>query len=150
MTTSRSTSAHIVRPDARHHARGCAAVAFARAGGLLAALALLTLAAQPASAQRPRGNQFGAPSIGRPTTSPYLNLLRRGGDSGNMALDYHRLVRPEQQLRRSAAAQEQQIGQLQRDVDRALQPDGTTSRAAPSGHQTTFMNLGRYYPTRGR
>jgi hypothetical protein len=62
------------------------------------------------------------------------------------ALNYHRIVRPEQDLRRYSAGLSGQISGLRQDLTKSgLLPDG--SRPLPTtGHTTSFLNLGGYYP----
>jgi hypothetical protein len=81
----------------------------------------------------------------RPTFSPYLNLLNRGGNPG---LNYLGIVRPQQQL-------QQQFNQLQQQTNQQLQALGsaydtqldTLSSALlpPTGNVATFGNLGNYF-----
>lgn len=114
--------------------------------GLVALLLSLGWSA-PAMAQ---GNQFGAPGIQRPTTSPYLNLFRGGNNRAlNFGLNYQRGVRPERDLRQYSAGLNNNIGALQNDFNRAIGPDG--SLIVPgTGHKTSFMNTGGYYSGGGR
>jgi hypothetical protein len=89
------------------------------------------------------------PGITRPTTSPYLNLLRnRNGGGGSPALNYYGLVRPQQDLRNYSARLNQQVTGLRRDVtslQAGLLPDGSRPLST-SGHVTSFQNLGGYFP----
>lgn len=101
----------------------------------------------PAMAQ---GNQFGAPSIQRPTTSPYLNLLRGGNNRAlNFGLNYQRGVRPEQDLRRYSAGLNNNIGNVQNDLNRVIGPDGSL-QVPGTGHTTSFMNTRGYFSGGGR
>lgn len=114
--------------------------AAARAGAAALGLSWAGLAlAQPPG--------VGGPGPTRPTTSPYLNLLQ-GGNRGNAALNYYRLVRPEQEWRRYDAQLNQQVTGLRRDVNNlqaGLLPDGSRPLST-SGHATSFQNLGSYFP----
>jgi hypothetical protein len=76
----------------------------------LLACAAVLLAATVATAQPMPG--VGAAQ--RPTFSPYLNLLNRGGNPG---LNYLGIVRPQQQL-------QQQFNQLQQQTNQQLQSLG--------------------------
>jgi hypothetical protein len=107
---------------------------------LLAIIAGLICTA-PTMAQ---GNQFGAPSIQRPTTSPYLNLFQGTNRAMDLGLNYQRRVRPEQDLRNYAARNNQQIGNLQQQFNTAIAPDGTIILPG-TGHQTSFMNTRGYF-----
>lgn len=109
-------------------------------------LLLTILGSRPALAQAP-GNQFGAPSIRRPTTSPYLNLFRDNNNNNralNFGLNYQRLVRPEQELRNYSANLNTQIGTLADRVDSQIAPDGSVT-VPGTGHSTSFMNTGGYF-----
>lgn len=88
------------------------------------------------------------PGVGpaqRPTFSPYLNLLNRGGNPG---LNYLGIVRPQQQM-------QQQFNQLQQQTNQQLSALGsaydsqldTLSSAflPPTGNVSTFGNLGNYF-----
>jgi hypothetical protein len=106
--------------------------------------------AQPCAAQPPVGNTFGSQSIRRPTTSPYLNLHRTGDPGIDFAIDYQKLVRPEQQLRNYSANLNSRLNRLEHRVNQAIAPDGSLILPG-TGHATTFMNTGRYFPGyRGR
>ena len=84
-----------------------------------------------------------------PTVSPYLNLFRESLD-GNDDLNYNTLVRPQlEQQRMNEQFQRQNL-----DISRRVQaiaaqadynPQGSKSQY-PTGHQTTFMYYGHYYP----
>lgn len=84
----------------------------------------------------------------RPTTSPYLNLLR-GANGGGTGLRYYGIVRPEQRFHQQADQFSRSLSELDRRVD-AQQPAETrsleTSILSPSGHSSTFFNTGQYYP----
>lgn len=117
-------------------------------GGLTGIMALL-LALAGSSSVMAQGNQFGAPTIQRPTTSPYLNLFRGSNRALNFGLNYQRRVRPEQDLRQYSAGLNNNIGNVQSDLNRAIGPDG--SLLVPgTGHRTSFMNTGGYFSGGGR
>ncbi len=78
---------------------------------LLPACAAVLLTATVASAQPMPG---GGGAAQRPTFSPYLNLLNRGGNPG---LNYLGIVRPQQQM-------QQQFNQLQQQTNQQLQSLG--------------------------
>jgi hypothetical protein len=109
----------------------------------------LTLAASAAQAQQP-GVQPGAPYITPPVLSPYLNMLR----SGNPAVNYYGLVRP--QIQQGQQLQALQYG-LARSAEEAAAAEGPTTGtgvAANTGHTVGFMTYARYFnttaPPRGR
>jgi len=105
---------------------------------------------RPAAAQAPVGNQFGAQSVRRPTTSSYLNLQRTGDPTIDFAINYQQLVRPQRQFRNDTANLNNRLNSLQRQVNRAIRPDGTLILPG-TGHATSFMNTGQYFPGyRGR
>lgn len=108
-------------------------------------LVLVVFAAGIAQAQAPSGNQFGAPGVGRPTTSPYLNLLQ-GRNNRSVALDYFRLVKPEQEWRRYSSGLNQRLNLVESTLSQDLLPDGSRGTVKRSGHSTTFMNTGSYFP----
>ena len=103
-----------------------------------------------------RDNRGSVPN--RPTVSPYLNLLRRGGGIG---LNYYGLVKPEQRLRDQARRQQQQTRELERNQRRiaeqqrqllnpySLPPGdrrtGGSALIRPTGHQTTTFNTMGYF-----
>jgi len=85
----------------------------------------------------------------RPTVSPYLNLLRGNGRS--TAFNYFRGVRPENEFRDADQGLNQSVQRLQGQIieqQRLLQDQA--SGLTPSGHQTSFLNLGTYFPQTGR
>lgn len=82
----------------------------------------------------------------RPTTSPYLNLLRRPG-GGGLGFNYYQRVRPEFEFRNDYQRLNRSLQQLQgqtRQQQQLLQGLTTT------GHQTSFLNYGSYYPLGSR
>ncbi len=76
--------------------------------------------------------------LSRPTTSPYLNLLR----SGSSALNYYNLVRPEFEFRNAYQGLQGQLTQ-QQNVVRELSEEGLPV----TGHATLFQNYSHYYPS---
>lgn len=107
---------------------------------------LLALFLCPVSAHA-QVNDFGAPSIQRPTTSPYLNLFRSNNRGLNFGLNYQRLVRPEQQWRNYTSRLNSQVGTLQGRVNSAIAPDGSIILPG-TGHATSFLNTGGYLQSR--
>ena len=84
----------------------------------------------------------------RPTTSPYLNLL--GGNRGP-GFNYYRRVRPEQNFLRNDAIFNRSLGNMQQEMSsfkRQLQ--STKSGLSPTGHRTSFLNLGNYFGSNSR
>ena len=112
---------------------------------LCVALCVGLLCVHSADAQPPTGNTFGSRGVRRPTTSPYLNLQRSGDPSIDFAINYQQLVRPQQQLRSEASNLNNRLNSLQRQVNKAIRPDGTLILPG-TGHATSFMNTGRYFP----
>ena len=111
-----------------------------RSTAILLTAAFVALAATGAEAQGPDLRPFR-----RPTTSPYLNLLQRNG--AGIGFNYYRSVKPEFEFRR---AYEQQYQTLRR-IDRRLQQQeqriqSLNSQFGPTGHTTSFLNYGGYYP----
>ncbi|MDA1015174.1 MAG: hypothetical protein O3A00_12065 [Planctomycetota bacterium] len=91
---------------------------------------LATWSCSVALAQLPSGGVAG-----RPTFSPYLNLLRRS----DPVLNYYGIVRPEQDFR---AANQAFRGSLQ-DMDRRFEEEGNQSlrsRLQSSGHAVRFFS----------
>ena len=109
------------------------------------AIALFVACGTCAFAQSPGGNQFGQPGVSRPTTSPYLNLLQ-GRNNRSVALDYFRLVKPEQEWRRYTSGLNQRLNLVESTLSQDLLPDGSRGTVKRSGHSTTFMNTGSYFP----
>lgn len=81
----------------------------------------------------------------QPSVSPYLNLLRRPNNGGGgLGFNYYQRYLPQRRaleadrtLTNSLNRVQRQQQTLQRQIDTGL---------APTGHQTSFMNLGSYYP----
>jgi len=89
----------------------------------------------------------------RPTVSPYLNLLREDL-TDEVVPNYHTLVRPQLQQIEFQQQQQQQNAMMYRQLQQlqarsAFTPQGSETML-PTGHMTTFLNLGGYYPMPGR
>ena len=112
---------------------------------ILAIVALIVAghvaSSKEASAQRRPG--FGR--SGRPTTSPYLNLLRRAG-GGGIGFNYFQRVRPEQEFRRNNARLGRSLNTLTQQVNRQGQELKPGAGLGQTGHGAVFMNLGNYFP----
>ena len=110
-----------------------------RAATFCVALAIL-LSVDVAYGQRRAGQYVPA----RPTTSPYLNLLR---DDIGIVPNYHALVRPQQRQQQVNQQQQQTIRQQQRqiqDLNRdVLQIRDPNIRA--TGTASSFMNYSHFY-----
>lgn len=92
-----------------------------------------------------QGPSFG--TSGRPTTSPYLNLVP--GSNFSPAFNYYRSYRPEEEFRRDAQKLNRSLKNLRKDVDRIdLTEQKSTSQLGTTGHRATFHNLGTYFPKR--
>ena len=105
---------------------------------LLFALTLLLAATQTARAQ------FGGNPNDRPAFSPYLNLLR--GSQNNAVLNYHGLVRPQNEFFQRSGQLNQGLYSLQQQAQqpgglRSRQGSGLYSRMGVTGHPTAFMTL---------
>jgi hypothetical protein len=84
-----------------------------------------------------------------PTVSPYLNLFRED-DNGFDDFNYQTLVRPQlqqqqfnQQVQRQNYIINQQLQAMAAQSD--FNPQGSQTQA-PTGHSTTRMYYGHYYP----
>jgi hypothetical protein len=104
------------------------------AAGLLIGL---SLAASTASAQ-----MYGGRSLGRPTVSPYLNLVTADalGQAG-IGGGYQTLVRPFVDQRRAINANAAAVSQLQGQMSRG----GGSGAGAAVGTAGRFMNYSHYY-----
>jgi hypothetical protein len=91
----------------------------------------------------------GVRNLSRPTTSPYLNLLRRGGQQ-SMALRYYRGVRPEIDLRQAGVGLGQELQGLNQELRNSglLDPTGA-QQVSPTGHTTSFLDVRGYFPPAG-
>ena len=86
-----------------------------------------------------RGRSYLAPRSAissRPTFSPYLNLLR----SGDGALNYYGLVRPEQEFRAANEQFQSQFDAVQKKVDSLEKEPETGSNLRVTGHHVRFMS----------
>ena len=86
--------------------------------------------------------QPGATS-GRPTISPYLNLLRQGG--GTPGLNYYGLVRPEINDRQAIQAVQSVASANQKTIGDLLSGNGLPT----TGVASQFMNHRSYFLTQG-
>jgi hypothetical protein len=103
-------------------------------------LALIVLAGlMPASAGAQVGYTRPATNpLGRPTVSPYLNLLR----PGNTAVNYYDLVRPQVDLTNSVQRLQQQT------TANAAAITAAQDVLPETGHKVQFLNLSHYYMNR--
>jgi len=121
-------------------------------GGATSARALSQLPYRPSSGvPRPptarierkpfQGHVRGAP------LSPYLNLFI-DNDVSELP-NYHAFVRPLQQQQASAATQQREIMQLDKQVRRAsYNANGSGGAATPvTGHGTRYLNTAQFYPS---
>jgi hypothetical protein len=76
----------------------------------------------------------------RPTVSPYLNITR----SGNRALNYYNLVRPEFEFRNAYQRLQQQAGQQAASIDQI-----NAEFLPATGHSTSFQNYSHFFPSLG-
>ena len=115
--------------------------------GLVVVL-LLSAFAQTSDAQRPR-RRFGSRNTlpnRRPFISPYVDLLN--SDGAGFTRNYFRRVRPELEFRRNDTRLGRSVQSLQRQVNTQRQQlQSRTSQLSPSGHTTSFLNLGSYFPS---
>lgn len=83
---------------------------------------------------------------GRPTVSPYLNLLR----GGSTPLNYYNLVRPQVEQYRGFATQGYEINRLDREVaDQQGAINQAIRQQAPvrvTGHPSVFFDYTHYFP----
>lgn len=110
------------------------------AGGLVLAVAGGAAAQPPGLPGRP-----GAPGVpaGRPTFSPYLNLLRQNNPA---YLNYYGLVRPQLNLQQSIQGLQQGLAANQYQTQ---QLQSTEATLVGTGHPSFFMNQSRYFMTNG-
>lgn len=85
------------------------------------------------------------PQSRRPVTSPYLNLLDRNRGIGS---NYYRRVRPELEFRQNDARLSRSLNALRRQ-QLATQVQ-IRSQLSGTGHRTSFLNLGGYFPSARR
>lgn len=90
-----------------------------------------------AKAQAPKSRVYG-----RPTISPYLNLLR---DDFSGLSNYHTLVRPEFEQRTINQRQGGAIRRLEGEVQSAYR--ASRDGELQTGHRTYFMNYSHFYPS---
>jgi hypothetical protein len=85
----------------------------------------------------------GISPITNPVYSPYLNLLRPGG---NLQQNYFGLVRPEFDLRNAAGTLQQQVYQNDQAINN-LAAYGPSTGFIPlvTGHTATFLNTGGHF-----
>ncbi len=116
------------------------------ASGLIAFLLVLNVAVAQGP---PPYSAGGVRNLSRPTTSPYLNLLRRGGQQ-SLALRYYRGVRPEIDLRQAGVGLGQELHSLNQDLRNSglLDPSGA-QQVSPTGHTTSFLDARGYFPPAG-
>ncbi|MBX3441635.1 MAG: hypothetical protein KF774_04450 [Planctomyces sp.] len=108
--------------------------ALSAAGWLAVVQAGTAFAQGPIPAQR---------DISRPTTSPYLNLLNQGNNSG---LNYFTQVRPQQQFRSYGRNMQRELDSLrsQMGASTMMDPGGQQALTA-TGHPTMFLSTGGYF-----
>jgi hypothetical protein len=81
------------------------------------------------------------PMLDRPAVSPYYQLNRREGSIGGT--NYQLWVQPQLRAMETAATQQRQIHQLQRQVSQARGP--AAAGAVTTGHPTFFGNYSHFY-----
>ena len=116
--------------------RGCRLWVVGVVVGVLLASSLETATAQVSV------RQYGPdPILDRPALSPYYNLMRR--DSSSRGTNYQLYVEPQLKAMQTAATQQRQIQQLQRQAaqTRAQGPAG----AVTTGHRTFFGNYSHFF-----
>jgi hypothetical protein len=105
--------------------------------GLLTLVVLVGFGALEVVAQNLPTQPTGQPPY-RPPVSPYINLLRRGG---NPAINYYGLVRPQIEFSREIRRLDQDLatrGQQGRQFDEE-------SGLPTTGHAASFMNYSHYF-----
>jgi hypothetical protein len=103
---------------------------------------LLWLMPAAGNAQIP-GSGIAPDLARRPTVSPYINLIRRGGST--ITGNYYGIVRPEIEARRTALNLQQQIQSNRQAISQA-----TTAEPPATGHPAYFMNHSSYFMTNQR
>ncbi|HJZ90143.1 MAG TPA: hypothetical protein VKE40_04675 [Gemmataceae bacterium] len=108
-----------------------------------AVLCGLFAAAADAGAQTTPGQMTGRPlgGIATPTFSPYLNLAR----SGNPAINYYGLVRPQVDFARAFDVLQGQLMAGQQGAGESRAP----GEMAPTGHPIQFLNTGGFFLSAG-
>ncbi len=81
---------------------------------------------------------------GRPTFSPYLNLLGGGFGGRSPALNYLGIVRPQQQLNQQFGQIQQQLTNQNQQINQAIQAT-EESLLPPTGNVAVFNNTGTYF-----
>jgi hypothetical protein len=104
----------------------------------LLVIALCLMDCTLAAAQPPAKPPFGRPPSG-PTVSPYLNLTRRG--TGNAAINYFGIVRPQQQFYREVRQLEGDLANQQGEI----QGRGSEPELPTTGHAASFQNYSHFY-----
>jgi uncharacterized lipoprotein len=102
-------------------------------------------ACRSATAQQPFSNVQASP-----TTSPYLTLTNRNGQSNGFAA-YQSYVLPQIQQQQVNAQQQQQLQHLQQQQQKSLtggigqSERGISSQIRGTGHITAFMDYSHYF-----
>ena len=111
---------------------------------VVAVLALMFLA-DPAEAQRRR---IGRSYRSRPTTSPYLNLLRNN-QGGGIGFNYFQRVRPEREFRDANRRFRRSVDSLGRRLDvQKRRRENLKSGLTQTGHAPRFGDLRGYFGRR--
>ncbi|HEX6984830.1 MAG TPA: hypothetical protein VF170_05610 [Planctomycetaceae bacterium] len=77
-----------------------------------------------------------------PAVSPYLSLLNR---NNSLAFNYYELYRPQVEFRQAYQELNRDVGRLEERVDRQ-EAAFQRLQLGPTGHQTSFLNYGGYFP----
>lgn len=85
-------------------------------------------------------------SVRKPTTSPYLNLLR-GSGAREFSSNYFQRTRPEIEFRRAYSNLNRNVNNLRRRADR--QETLLNSQLGKTGHSVSFFNYGSYFQLQG-
>lgn len=106
---------------------------------LTTSLALVGLCSNAAAQVRPSNIR---PPRATPTVSPYLSLLNR---SNSLAFNYYELYRPQVEFRNAYRELNQDVSRLNTRLE---QQEAAFERLqlGATGHQTSFMNYGSYFP----
>ena len=85
-----------------------------------------------------------APRVPRPTVSPYLSLLNRNNST---AFNYYQIYRPQRRFQQAYEQLGTDLNRLQSRVNQGSTVEGESRYLiGPTGHPTSFMNYGSYYP----
>jgi len=105
----------------------------------------LMVMADKAMAQTPYPNQGNA--FARQPISPYLNMNR----SGNPAINYYGLVKPQFDTTKQLQSLQQQVQQQQvmSQLGAAAEEDGMLASFAVTGHPAAFFNYSHYFGQAG-